>query len=102
SFRSAPGSAIHVDPDLADSTPKNHPGRLFRGWSGQPGSGHSYRIWQMPVAGSCKFVEERSCILQIGGVEALGEPVVDGDEQIARLRTSLLVAPQQRQAGLRP
>ncbi len=46
-----------------------------------------------------QFVEQRFGILQIGGVEALGEPAVDRGEQRVRLGGLALVAPQPGEAG---
>jgi hypothetical protein len=43
---------------------------------------------------STELVEERLCILQIGGVEALGEPAVHGREEIIGLGVPALTAPQ--------
>jgi hypothetical protein len=52
----------------------------------------------MPVAGSRKFVEQRFCVFQIGGVEALGEPFVNGCQQLARFSPPPLLAPQAGEA----
>src|SRR6516225_7322510 len=46
-----------------------------------------------------QLVEQRFGTLQIGGVEALGEPAVDRGEKIARLGGLALVAPQPGEAG---
>ena len=46
------------------------------------------------LAGSCQLVEQRLGVLQVGGVEALGEPAVDRREQVVSLSTSALVAPE--------
>ena len=48
---------------------------------------------------SSQLVEQRLGILQIGGVEALGEPAVDRRQQLARLGGLALVAPQPGEAG---
>ena len=45
------------------------------------------------IAGSRQFVEQRLCLFQIGGVEALGEPAVNRREQIARFGPPALFAP---------
>jgi hypothetical protein len=37
----------------------------------------------VPVAGSRQCVEQRFCLFEIGCVETLGEPAVDGREEIA-------------------
>jgi len=42
--------------------------------------------------GSGQLVEQRLCLFQIGGVEALGEPAVDGCEQVAGFSMAALVA----------
>jgi hypothetical protein len=47
---------------------------------------------------STQLVEQRLGILQIGGVEALGEPVVDLGEHPARFVASALLLPQSREA----
>src|SRR5690242_12076069 len=41
--------------------------------------------------------EQNLCLLQILGVEALGEPVVDRGEQVTRFCAPALVAPEPRQ-----
>ena len=41
------------------------------------------------------------CFFQIGGVEALGEPTVDGGEQIMSLGPPTLLAPQPSEARRR-
>jgi hypothetical protein len=38
-------------------------------------------------------------VLEVGGVEALGEPAVDLHEQVVSLGTSALVAPEAGEAG---
>ena len=40
------------------------------------------RLLVMPATGSCQLIEQRLCLLQVGGVEALGEPAVDRREEI--------------------
>ena len=42
---------------------------------------------------SRQLVEQRLCLFQIGGIEALGEPAVDRCEQIARFGPPALLAP---------
>jgi hypothetical protein len=39
-------------------------------------------FWSYWRTGSCQFVEQRLCLFQIDGVEALGEPAVDRRQQI--------------------
>jgi hypothetical protein len=46
------------------------------------------------LAASCELVEERLGVLQIGGVEALGEPAVDRREQVVGLGAFALIAPE--------
>ena len=48
-----------------------------------------------------KFVEQRLGLLQIGRIEALGEPAKDWGEQIASLTTLALIAPEPRHAHRR-
>ena len=48
----------------------------------------------MLTTGSRKFVEQHLCVLQIGGVEALGEPAVNGRQQLARFGPPALFGPQ--------
>jgi hypothetical protein len=47
----------------------------------------------MLTTGSRQFFEQRLCVFQISGVEALGEPAVDGSEEIVRFDTPALLAP---------
>src|SRR5271163_417370 len=63
---------------------------------GRAGQGADIRAGfrHMPVAGSRQFAEQRSCVLEIGGIEALGEPAVHGCEQPARFWPPALLAPQ--------
>jgi hypothetical protein len=42
---------------------------------------------------SGQLIEERLCLLQIGGVEALGEPAVNRREEVPRVRSPALFAP---------
>src|SRR5262245_56988799 len=46
-----------------------------------------------------KLRQQRLGVLQVGGVEAFGEPVVERGEERAGLVASALVAEQARQAG---
>jgi hypothetical protein len=48
----------------------------------------------MLTTGSRQFVEQRLGALQVGGVEALGEPVVDRGEEIAGFGAPALLASQ--------
>jgi hypothetical protein len=43
---------------------------------------------------SYQLVEQRLGILQIGGVEPLGEPAIDGNEQFARFSLATLIPAQ--------
>jgi hypothetical protein len=45
----------------------------------------STRLVNMPTAGSRQLVEQPLRFFQVGGVEALGEPAVDGCEKLLRL-----------------
>jgi hypothetical protein len=44
-------------------------------------------------------VEQRLGLLEVGGVKALGEPAVDGRQQLMGLGALALLLPQARQAG---
>src|SRR5437764_13632131 len=57
------------------------------------------RTADRPAAGSRQFVEQRLGLFQIGGVEALGEPAVEGREQLARFGPPTLLAPSPPQAS---
>ena len=46
----------------------------------------------MSVRLRTQFVEQRLCVFEVGGIEAFGEPAVDGREQIAGCGTAALVA----------
>ena len=48
-----------------------------------------------------QLLEQRLCVLKVGGVEALGEPVVDFSEHCVRLFTTILFGEQSRDAGCR-
>jgi len=48
-----------------------------------------------------QLVQQGFCLLQVGGVEALGEPVVDIEKHLARLFTTILFGEQSRDAGRR-
>ena len=48
----------------------------------------------MLTTGSRQFVEQHLCVLQIGGVEALGEPAVNGRQQLARFGPPALFGSQ--------
>ncbi len=60
------------------------------------GRGRAYRPARQ--RGSSELVQQRLGVLQVGGVEAFGEPVVNGGEDLARLIASSLVAKQAGQA----
>jgi hypothetical protein len=51
------------------------------------------RLLDIADAGSRQLIEQHLRVLQIGGAEALGEPAVNGREQLARLRPPALFAP---------
>jgi hypothetical protein len=58
----------------------------------------------MPPANSaphscCEPLEQRLCLFQIGGGEALGEPAVDRRQKLARRSGLAVVAPQPGEAG---
>src|ERR1700730_6914941 len=53
----------------------------------------------MPLPGSRQFVEKLPRIFQIDGVEALGEPAVNGRQEISGCCTPALFAPQPGAAG---
>ena len=46
---------------------------------------HPHQTADRPAAGSRQLVEQPLRFFKVGGVEALGEPVVDGCEQVTRL-----------------
>src|SRR5215467_7275719 len=46
----------------------------------------------------CELIEQFFRVLQVGGVEAFGEPAVEGREQFARLASPALLAPQAGEA----
>ena len=48
---------------------------------------------------SCQLIEQRLGVLEVGGVEAFGEPAVDRREQVAGLGALALIAPQASEAG---
>ena len=48
-------------------------------------SGQGDQTMGVPAAGSHQLVEQRFCFFEVLGVEAFGEPAVDGREQLARL-----------------
>ena len=50
------------------------------------------RTKYVPTAGSRQLVEQPLCFFQVLGVEALGEPAVDGREQVAGVCAAALVA----------
>jgi hypothetical protein len=47
-------------------------------------------------------IEQRLGVLQVGGVEALGEPTVERGQQLVCLGTPVLPLPQPTQAHRRP
>ena len=56
------------------------------------------RLLGMPTADSRQLIEQPLRCFQIGGAEALGEPAVNGREQLARLGPPPLFTPQPREA----
>jgi len=52
----------------------------------------------VPAAGSRQIVEQPLRFFEIGGVEALGEPAVEGREQVARLASPALLVPEAGEA----
>src|SRR5215469_5615666 len=46
----------------------------------------------------CQLVEQPLRVFQVGGVETLGEPAVEGCEQVARLAAPTLLLPEPREA----
>src|SRR6516225_6793105 len=61
----------------------------------------SHAAISMTSPASCQLGDEFRGVFQVGGVEALGEPAVDGREQLARLAPPALFSPQPRQARRR-
>ena len=51
------------------------------------------------VTGLRQLVEQRLGVLEVGGVEALGEPAVDRGEEVVSLRAFALIGPQSGKAG---
>jgi hypothetical protein len=65
-----------------------------------------FRIWRSPCSPVCapqdlKFLEQSLGVLQVGGVEALGEPVVDLGEHRPRFLTAIGVSQQSRETDRR-
>jgi hypothetical protein len=50
-------------------------------------------LW-LRTARAFQLVEQRFCLFEIGGGEALGEPAVDRGKQVAGCGAAALVAPQ--------
>jgi hypothetical protein len=46
------------------------------------------------ISSSCQLVEQRLCLFEVGGLEALGEPAVDRREEVAGFPPPALLAPQ--------
>jgi hypothetical protein len=51
---------------------------------------------------SSKCIKQRFSLLQVGGVEALGEPAIDRREQVVGFSALALLLPQAHQAHRRP
>ena len=60
------------------------------------GVGNGRGLHRSPV--SCQFIEHRLGAFQVGGVEALGRPVVDFGEHRARFVAAAGIAEQPREA----
>src|SRR5271169_5201780 len=67
---------------------------------GRVGQGAVIRagFWHMAVAGSRQFVEHRPRFFEVGGVEAFGEPGVDGCQKVAGFGIAALVAAEPGEA----
>jgi hypothetical protein len=50
-------------------------------------------LLRMLIPGSRQRVEQRLCLFQVGGVEALGKPAVDRREEVAGFGMPTLLAP---------
>jgi hypothetical protein len=64
---------------------------ILRGGIEQPDVAHEQK--------STHLVEQRLRVPEVGGIEAFGEPAVDGGEQVMGLGASALVAPQAGETG---
>jgi len=60
---------------------------------GWPESSHPRQTARHADAGSRQLIEQHLRVLEIGGVEAFGKPVVNGREKFARLSPPALFAP---------
>jgi hypothetical protein len=49
-----------------------------------------------------QLIEQRLGLLQVGRIEAFGEPIVDRREKIVRLPSLAMIAPKAREARRRP
>jgi len=65
---------------------------------GWPESSHPRQTARHADAGSRQLIEQHLRVLEIGGVEAFGKPVVNGREKFARLSPPALFASQPREA----
>jgi len=61
-------------------------------------SSHPRQTVGVPTAGSRQLFEQPLRFFQVGGVEALGEPAVDGREEVAGLGAAALVAAKPSEA----
>ena len=52
----------------------------------------------MPTVFSCQFLQQDLRLPQVGCVKALGEPIVDGEEELMSFGLSALAPPQSTQA----
>ena len=70
-----------------------HCGAPLRRWWAHGGSGGWGRLVLAP-----EFLQQRFRLLQVGGVEAFGEPIIDRQQQRTRLGPLALLLPEARQA----
>ena len=61
-------------------------------------SGHPHQTADVPTAGSRQLIEQPLRFFQIGGVETLGKPAVDGRQQLTPFASPALLAPQPGEA----
>jgi hypothetical protein len=61
-------------------------------------SGHPHQTADVPTAGSRQLIEQPLRFFQVGGVETLGKPAVDGRKQLTPFASPALLAPQPSEA----
>ena|SRR6516165_2397292 len=61
---------------------------------GLPGNPHLRQLVDMPTTGSRQVFEQCLGLFQIGRVKSLGEPAVDGRQQVTPFVSPALFAPQ--------